>query len=219
MSSSLLFSPFLSLAPLPDLAYTQLTPVFQTPDGDKLFEIKYYNGSKPHFEGQRSDLLDISSDWTTSLLAIFAAYEKVRDDGEVTRQTQLYLPSQNKDRLGAVVGPRLILRGDIDTEAAVVLRATGQVLAVIRPGEEERGRAGAEDQGPTFLVTVAPGMDLAAMAGIAVSYNQLHNRALAGSAGQSRANSRAPSRSRNASRSASRHASRANSPVRENPLI
>jgi hypothetical protein len=193
------------------------TQVFYTADGkDKLFEIKYYNGNKPHFEGQRSDILDISSDWTTSLLAIFAAYEKVRESGEVTKQTQIYLPSKDKVRPGAVVGPRLMLRGDLDKEASVVLRSTGQVLAVIRPGEEgattplleERGRLGAA---PTFLVTVAPGMDIAAMAGIAASYNQLHNRSSAGSAAESRANSRAPSRSRSRnplSRSNSRHASR-----------
>lgn len=196
--------------------------VFCTADGkDKLFEIKYYNGNRPHFEGQRSDIFDISSDWTTSLLAIFAAYEKVRESGEVTKQTQIYLPSKDKVRPGAVVGPRLMLHGDLDTEASVVLRSTGQVLAVIRPGqdvsgastpleERERGRAGAVTA-PTFLVTVAPGMDIAAMAGIAASYNQLHNRSTADSAAQSRANSRAPSRSRSRnpmSRSASRHGSR-----------
>ncbi|CAK9785066.1 hypothetical protein CC85DRAFT_329532 [Cutaneotrichosporon oleaginosum] len=193
------------------------TQVFCTADGkDRLFEIKYYNGAKPHFEGARSDLFDISSDWSTSLLAIFAAYEKERD-GVVTRQTQIYLPSRDTVRPGAVVGPRLILRGDLDTEAQVVLRSTGQVLAVIRA--DDRGRAKDTDT-PSFLVTVAPGMDIAAMAGIAASYNQLHNRATAGSAAQSRANSRAPSRSqsrnplsRTNSRSASRRGSRAPSPV------
>ncbi|BEI80834.1 hypothetical protein CcaverHIS002_0113630 [Cutaneotrichosporon cavernicola] len=196
------------------------TQLFCSADGkDKLFEIKYYNGNHPHFEAQRCDVIDISSDWMAGPLAIFAAYEKVYSNGDVTKQAQIYLMSQDKVRPGAVVGPRLILRGDMDTEASVVLRSTGQVLAVIRPGEKpaggaveenERGRAGVSGTS-SFLVTVAPGMDIAAMAGIAASYNQLHNRSSAGSAGQSRANSRAPSRS--ASRNPSRRGSAAPVPV------
>ncbi|KAL1405859.1 hypothetical protein Q8F55_007537 [Vanrija albida] len=184
------------------------TMIFESPDAkEDLFRLRYHPLEGGYFLAERLDMLDPNSIFSgPENMVMFTVEETKIPDGTKTYAASLYLVRGNK----AVRGPRLYLRGGFDA-GEVVLSTTGQVVAVIsRSTEDAFGKMAQEKEPDSYFVTVAPGMDYAAVAGIAVCFNELHNKVSkshTGSQRESRSTSRIGSRSASRAASRSRNAS------------
>jgi hypothetical protein len=89
---------------------------------------------------------------------------------------QIGIPSAETGR--STAGPKLGLHGPFDSEngSPIVDMATGQPVALIhRKSHDVMGKVALAASPETYFVTVAPGMDYAVIAGVAVCFDELHN--------------------------------------------
>ena len=102
--------------------------------------------------------------------------EDERPDEGITMTAQVSIPDPETGK--TTPGPLLGLHGPFDAlhGAPIVDMATGQPVAIIkRTVDDAFGKVAQSLEPETYFVTVAPGMDYALVAGIAICFDEIHN--------------------------------------------